>query len=228
MNIIAKNKRINKKDIVILVPHWPAPTYFFNLVEKTIPRNFGYLSYYYTRDLLNPNPSLTKKYFLSFINKIIHDLRELNRIKKRNFYMYGHSLGGLFCMIVADKIDIKKLVLIAPGYNLAECFWNGNKTQDLKKIMEQDGITLKKLKILWKEISPDYYFKNKAIKSKYLIKLAKKDTIIPYKNGVKLVDLFKQKNIDFKLKIDNIFTHEFKLISEAIFPINTIKFFRLA
>ncbi len=141
--------------------------------------------------------------------------------------MYGHSLGGLFCMIVADKIDIKKLVLIAPAYNLAECFWNGSKTQDLKRTMEQNGITLKRLRILWKEISPDYYFKSKAIKSKYLIKLAKKDTIIPYENGIKLASLFKRKNIDFKLKIGNTFPHELMLVSEAILPINSIRFFRV-
>jgi hypothetical protein len=92
--------------------------------------------------------------------------------------------------------------------------------------MEQNVVTLKKLKILWKEVSPDYYFKSKAIKSKYLIKLSKKDTAIPYKNGIKLVSLFRQKNIDFKLKIGNIFPHELKLISEAMLPISTIRFFR--
>ena len=224
MKIKSENKRIGKKDIVILIPPWNMPQQFFYLIEKKIPENFGYISYYYSEEILNSDPYLTEKYFLKFINRIISDLKALNKTKPRAFYIYGQSLGALFGMIVADKIYINKLVLIAPGDNLAECFWNGNKTQHLRRLMEKNSVTLTKLKNFWRKISPDYYFKNKAVKSKYYVQIAKKDHVIPYKNGIKLIKLFKQKNIIFKLEEDNI-SHEFKLILEAISSRKAIRFF---
>ena len=224
MKIKSENKRIDKKDIIILIPPWRVPQYFFYLIEKKIPDNFGYISYFYPEEILNSDPYLTKKYFFNFINRIISDLKALNNIKPRAFYIYGQSLGALFGMIIADRININKLVLIAPGNNLAECFWSGNKTQHLRRLMEKNHITLVKLKNLWRKISPDNYFKNKATKSKYFVQIAKKDHVIPYQNGIKLIKLFKQKNIIFKLEKDNI-SHEFKLILEAIHPRKAIRFF---
>ena len=68
-------------------------------------------------------------------------------------------MGGLFCMIIADKIKVEKVKLIVPGYNLAEAFWKGVETQDLKnKMIKECGTTLPKLEKIWEKISPDYYF----------------------------------------------------------------------
>lgn len=196
MQITVDKKRMDKKDIIILIPDWGFPEPAFNGFKKEIPKSFGYLNYHYTEDMLNSDPVLSKKYCLRLMKKMECDLRQLNKEQKRNFYIYAQSFGVIFAAYLADHIKIKKVVYVVPGKNLAESFWHGVHTQHLKKEMQKNKITLKKLKKIWKEISPDYHLKNKAKEAKYLVKLSTNDTIIPYKNGRKLIKLLKKRNLD--------------------------------
>ena len=169
----------------------------------------------------------TKNNFLDFIKHITKDLRKLNKIKKRNFYFIGHSLGGLFGMIIADKIDVKKMVLLVPGYNLAEAFWHSKSKQTTfcREQMIKNGMTLKKLKELWKTISPDHYFHKKAIKSEYYIKLSKKDKVIPYKNGLELIKKLEKKKTHMILKTSYL-PHTLTVVFYTIFPKEIIRFLK--
>jgi predicted esterase YcpF (UPF0227 family) len=223
MQIKKETKRINNNKIIILLPYWSSygtKKNSFDKIKENIPKEFGYISYFFTKDIINSNPLLTKKYFNRFLSQVIKDI---NKVKTRKFYIYAQSLGGLFAMIISDKCDIKKCILINPGNNLAESFWNGTATTELKKEMENKGITLKKLKKIWNTISPDFYFKNKSKNTEFYIKLSKIDKIIPYKNGKKLIKLLKQNKINFKLH-QNFLSHSFSLIYESIFPKTTLNF----
>ena len=193
-------------------------------LKKEVPKDFGYIDYNYTEDMLNSDPVLTKKYCLKLMKKIEKDLKQLKKIQKRNFYLYAQSLGVIFAAYIADNIEIKKIIYVVPGQNLAESFWYSTHTQQLKKEMQKNKITIKKLKKLWKEISPDYHLKNKAKKANYLVKLSVNDTLIPYKNGRKLINSFKKKKFGFKLH-EGILPHLEMCLFECLFPKRSIKFF---
>jgi esterase/lipase len=148
--------RLNKEKIIVLVDGWASFASLYFLMREFIPEQYGYIQYAYQDKILCPDPLKTKDNFSHLINTIIKDLNNLNEKKPRSIYLYGQSLGGLFCMIVADKIKIEKVKLIVPGYNLAEAFWKGESTQGLKNEMIKNyGTTLPELKKYWKEISPD-------------------------------------------------------------------------
>jgi len=223
MEININKKRLNRKDIIILIPPWKAPKLIYKKIKKMIPENFGYIDYRYSKDILNADPWLTKKYFLKLMNKIIFDLNTLNKKIKRNYYIYAQSLGGVFGAYLLDKIDIKKGVFIVPGDNLAECVWNGTETNYLKKEMQKNGMTLKKLKIIWKGISQDSHFKGKAKNTKYFIKLSIKDTVVPYENGLKLIKIFKKRKFEFELH-EGILPHNETCLYECLFPKKAIDF----
>ena len=131
--------------------------------------------------------------------------------------MYGQSLGGLFCMIISDKMKIEKVKLIVPGYNLAEAFWKGESTQTLKnKMVEKYKTTLPELKKIWKEISPDYYFKNKSFNTEFNITLSKLDKLIPISNGKKLIKALKEKNIKEHISWTKL-PHQLEMLKEGFF-----------
>jgi hypothetical protein len=227
MEIKKETKGTEKEKIVILIPYWSSygtKESSFDRIKKLIPPDFGYIYYYFTKDLLNSDPFLTKKYFNQFLSIISENIKKLKKSKKREFFIYAQSLGGLFAMIVSDREDIKKCILINPGDNLAESFWNGTATQVLKKQMTKKGITLTKLKKNWETISPDFYFKEKAKKTKFFIKLSMNDKIIPIKNGKSLIELLKSKKIKFNL-YETLLPHQYSLLYECLFPRKKLNIF---
>lgn len=222
MEIKKESKRINKNRIIILLPFWSDEKikekigeYTFDLVKEHIPNDFGYIYYEYSEDLLNSSPLLTRKYFNKLISEIFTDIKNIQgKQKKKEFYIFAQSLGGLFAMIISDMIEIKKVSLVCPGDNLAECFWNGTATQKIKQEMQRGGITRDELKKVWQKISPDFYFKNKSKNTKFYLELSKKDKIIPSKNGKNLIKLLKKNKIDFKVN-EITLSHEAALMEEG-------------
>jgi hypothetical protein len=213
--ISAEKNNLEKENIVVLIGAWQTPDFLYCLLKKSIPSEYGYIFNSYTQDILNADAQSTKQNFVQFIEQIMKDLNDLQKTKPRDFFLYGQSLGGLFCMITADKIDVKKVMLVVPGANIAEAFWNGTKTRRLKQKMEKNGMTLDKLKDYWKEISPDYYFKNKSRQAKFYIVLSSKDKIIPSDNGRKLIEILKRERIEFELT-ETALSHEFAVIKESL------------
>ncbi|GEM_PF-6057810 len=214
------SNRLDKDKIIIFIDGWLSNELIYLLDRESIPENFGYIQYDYSDDLLCSNPIKTKKNFLALINKIENDLAKLQDKKPRNFYMYGQSLGTLFCMIVADKVYIKEIKLLVPGYNLAEAFWFGKSTQKLKNEMViKHNMNLVKLKNYWKEISPDNYFKKKSIKTKFNVTISTNDSVIPTENGKKLIKLIKSKNIPIRIS-KTILPHTIEIIKEGLFVSN--------
>ena len=223
MKITESKSRLNKKDIIILLPGWDAPDYLFNRIKREIPKTYGYIHYKYSKEILNSDPLLTREYFFTVINRIIKDLEKLNKTKPRNFYIYAQSLGTDFGVIIADEIKIKKIVLILPGDNLAEAFWKGYKTRLLKKAMKSNGIDLEKLKKELEPISPDSFFKKNGTKSKYYIVVSNKDHIIPYRNEKNLIKILRENNISFESKISHL-RHIPTIIIESLFPKAALEF----
>jgi hypothetical protein len=210
-------KRLDKDKIIVLIDSWDSFASRFYLLRESIPEDYGYIQYVYPDEILCPNPVKTKENFLHLIKTIVNDLNDLKNKKPRKFYLYGQSLGGLFCMIVSDKIKAEKVMIIVPGYNLADAFWKGESTQELKnEMVSKHKTTLPKLEKYWKEISPDYYFKNKSRQTEFSIILSKNDKVIPTSNGRRLLKLLKDKNF----KVSNSWTthsHAVECIREGIF-----------
>ena len=209
--------RLHSEKIIILVDGWSSYESLYFLMRESIPEEYGYIQYAYSDKILCPDPIKTKESFLNLINTLVGDINTLNKKKPRKFYMYGQSLGGLFCMIVADKVQIEKVKLIVPGYNLAEAFWLGKSTQEIKNAMiKRYNTTLLKLKKEWKKISPDNYFKNKSYNTEFNITLSINDVVIPISNGKKLIKLLKEENIKTHVSWTNL-PHQLEMIKEGLF-----------
>jgi hypothetical protein len=115
MNIYKDSARLDKKDILVLIPPWRSPRLIYSVMKRHIPEEFGYLDYHYSPDLVNPDAYLTKKYFLEYVDSLVSELKDLKKKKSRNFYVYAESLGTSLALVLSSKIAVKKAILIAPG-----------------------------------------------------------------------------------------------------------------
>lgn len=225
-------ERVDSKKIIILINPWHPKKNLYSEIIHKIPNEFGYISYHYSTDIINSNPSLVKEYMDDLINKIVSDMKSLDEVKKRKFYIYAESLGTGPAIMVADKIRVEKVVLVAPGYSMADGFWFGRLTKPYKEEMEKKGVTLKQLERLWKDISADNSFKNFAKEARYLIKLAENDETVPFEHGLKLVNLMKQKKVRFSLDIEPIpkntkkkqNPHTLAVLYDCLFPEESLEF----
>ena len=232
MEILVKRGRTNKKKILVLIHPWSTVKNLFYLVKKNLPNEYGYLEYYYSKDILNSSPITSSNNCKKLINKIVSDLNKLNQKKEKEVYIYSESLGSAFAPVIAERIKVKKIVMIVTGDNLAECFWKGKETRYLRNQMQNKGVTLGILKEVWKDISPDYAFQTLSKEAKYYIKLVKEDATIPFIHGLKLIKILKKFGISYLLKIDHIphprhknaMLHRLEVIKESLFPEETLKF----
>jgi len=212
--------RLNQEKIIILIDGWSSYESLYLLMRESIPENYGYLQYAYPNKILCSDPIKTKANFLYLIKTIENDLNKLNSKCPRSFYLYGQSLGGLFCMIVADKVKVEKVKLIVPGYNLAEAFWLGQSTQKLKiDMINKHKMTLSKLKSLWQTISPDHYFKNRSHQTEFDITLSSNDVVIPISNGKRLIKFLKDENIKSHVSWTHL-PHQIEMLKEGLFIYN--------
>jgi hypothetical protein len=155
-------------------------------------------------------------------------LNEITRLKKENyssFSIFGTSLGSALAIFIANSSkDIARIILNLVGDDIAEIAWSWNVNRlwrlrfaSFKKELIKKNMTRKKVKEIWQEIAPINNltnFKNKKI----LVYLAKKDKIIPYGCGQKLIKEFKDRKLSFILCENNFFGH----LSSAIY--NLIRF----
>ncbi len=179
----------------------------------------------YSKDLLNENPEFTKKNFQNLISTISSDIEKIPDKDTKNFYIYAQSLGGLFGMIISDLVKINKVSLICPGYHLATCFWEVVATNEIRERMVKNNINLNILKEVWREISPDNYFKSKSREAEFNILLSRNDQIIPYGNGKQLVNFLELNN--YRIKFNEVSTsHELTLIKEIRNFRRTIKYYK--
>lgn len=232
MNIEINIERPEKKNILVLLSPWTSQKHIFHDVTRKIPEDFGYVYYHYTKDVITDDAKRTRDLIRAVRDKIIHDMKSLREIKERNFYVYAESLGTGFALMICDKVKIEKVVLVTAGYDMAECFWKGRFTQYYKKKMEENGMTLKKLKQMWKEFSAKKHLEKHAKNTKFLIKLAKNDHTLPFEQGLKLVKEMEKRNIEFELHIEDIHqkhsknfsAHRLAVMYDCFFPEESLSF----
>ncbi|MFA5952974.1 MAG: YqiA/YcfP family alpha/beta fold hydrolase [Candidatus Pacearchaeota archaeon] len=150
----------------------------------------SYIFYQLSKDILSSRANQVKEYMKEIKNKIIKDLKNTKNEK----IIIGTSLGGIPSFMITNELRVNKLILLMPSDSLAQGVWEGLRTQNIKKSFIKQGIKLKKLKILWKELEPQNNLKNLE-KTKIIIFNSKSDLIIPYKRSYNLIKEMHKKRI---------------------------------
>jgi len=178
------------RGLCVLIPPWKVDSDSFKVVRKRV-REAGYscLEYKIESSLLSPDHEYTKKAFMEVINTVTADIKRMvERHGFKKVQVIGISIGSLEAMMIANHNPfVTRLVLVAPGDNLAESMWYGLKTQNIRKLYEEQGVTLPFLKDVWRGLSPESDFA--GLKGKEIeVYISKADVNVPYRFGRRLVD----------------------------------------
>lgn len=201
------------------MPPWHCGLLEYFFIKRRLKRYSSYLIYIFNPKILSDDAGQTKKYFQEIKNKVVKDINSLDKkYKFKKIVITGISLGCVNASMVANSCKkINEIYLFDPGNCLAESMWKGKNTQNLRKSYEKQGIDLKKLKKLWEDLAPENNLDNFKGKKVHVF-LAKKDEIIPYSTGKKLVEEMKKLKEKFTLKVDIHHGHYYTIMKEMIFP----------
>ena len=203
----------------IYLPPWHCNFREYSFIKRELKKYSSYLIYIFNPQILSEDSGKTLKSFNIIKNKILKDIKSLyKKYRFKRIIITGMSLGCVNALMIANNYSkIKEIYLFDPGNCLAESMWGGWKTQNLRRAYEKQGISLKKLKSLWRSLAPENNIQNLKGKKVHVF-LAKKDGVISYSTGRKLIEKMRKLRIRFALKIDKHHGHYYTIIKELIFP----------
>ncbi len=180
----------HSKGLCVLIPPWKVEADFFKLVRKRIyEAGYSCLEYKIASALLSPDYRYTHDAFKEVIDHVRLDIDKMvHQHGYKQVQVIGISIGCVEAAMIANNNDyVTRLVLVAPGCDLAQSMWYGLKTQNIRRLFEKQGITLEFLKEAWRDLAPENNFQ--GLKGKEIeIHLSKYDVNIPYRFGKRLVE----------------------------------------
>ncbi|MFH1408364.1 MAG: prolyl oligopeptidase family serine peptidase [Nanoarchaeota archaeon] len=210
--------RKGAKGIYFLIPGWQGTfkeSKIYLLRDSIHRRGYATLEYELPTDFLSHDVQLTYDRFMTFRDLVRADMDRLKGSYDEMNIM-GTSLGCVnSTMIANDRTDISKHILIVPGHCLAESLWLGHLTQILKEQMDEEGMSLPKLKMLWHHLAPE---NNLDLSGKIYVHLSEADAIIPYSCGNALVKAMEQKGLQPHVKVNKHRGHYGTVISYYLSP----------
>jgi len=199
----------NNKKVIFLLAGWKNRLWQFWWFSKILANHGFYcLTVTYDDEILSPDVTVTVSGLEEVANSILLKIRELEAEGYHDFSVFGTSLGCVLALMVANQSGaVSKVILNNTGGSVAEIVWSWDQVnQGFKKALVQQGFDLSKLEATWEKIAPENNLDNLK-SSKLLVYLAKKDEIIPYYLGEKLLAKLKEQNISYKLVINNTLNH---------------------
>lgn len=194
-----------------MFPHWRGRfDHFEKLKNRISDAGAGYLCHQFPVGMLSPDHEQTTRNF-----KLVQDDVSADLAFKANDYIgitaIGVSLGCVNAMMVANNVpQIDRLVLVVPGHCLAESMWNGVRTQNLRKEIEAQGVSLDQLKEYWHDLAPENNIDNlngRNIK----VYLSRADEIIPYGCGRRLAEKLEEQGLNPDVNVNLFLGHYFTI-----------------
>ena len=195
------------KRVYIILGGWHENHWLSDVLKrKTLKKGYSFLHYKIKPEILSAKVGLTYKAFMGIKKKVIADIKKIKN-KFSEIIFIGTSLHAISApMIVNNCKEVNKIILVCPGHCLAESLWNGIRTQNLKEDFIKQGITLKKLKKIWKDLAPENNI-NKMGGKEIVIYNSQSDEVIPYWCGNRLVKKMRKIGINPIVKTNKYLGH---------------------
>ncbi|MEK7571180.1 MAG: prolyl oligopeptidase family serine peptidase [Patescibacteria group bacterium] len=199
------------KKVVFLIGGWTYTPAMLWITAKILESNGYYcITYTYHNEVFSPNTTKTVKELLAIKKAILQQISILKAQGLDSFSVFGTSLGTIPAILVANESsDITKVILNTSGADTAESVWSWDAViPGFKENLKQQNFTKEQLVAAWKSISPQYNMDNLQGKS-ILIYLAKKDELIPYEQGERLLQLLQERKYPYEVVVNGWLNHGF-------------------
>jgi hypothetical protein len=171
----------NSQILTVLFPPWHGGGRVFDTLANRFARSgSAVMSYSFSDHILSPDVEQVQSSFRNIRKIVCNDLDQL--IRKYGYLevnAVAASLGNVSLAYVARVFsDFSKATMIVAGSNLAHSTWEGSRTQQIRLLMEKQGVNEEALDNAWRDLAPETNavgFKNKPL---HFIK-SSTDEVIP-------------------------------------------------
>jgi hypothetical protein len=182
-NVVIGDEVLNPEggNLVVLFPPWHGGGKAYSrLVQRLVARDNAVLSLSFDDQLLTHDSDQVLESFTILSCLTAEKVQELTESEKhKRVSLIAASLGTPALAMTASLLKrFDSATLVTPGANLADCMWNGIRTQHVRRALEAKGETLESVNDKWQPIAPVNHVAAMIDKDVRII-LSSTDQVIP-------------------------------------------------
>jgi hypothetical protein len=215
------------KKAIFFFPYWTGKSKIYKKIAKKFP-DYTLIFYDYPNEVMSEDVKVSLKYITEILNDAYNLIKDLRKSGYKEINLIGSSFGANIALKLSTMIEVDKVVLNMLDKNFAQSTFESPALMILKKKLENQGFTLKKLNQIYSFISTDYIvpkIKNRN-KIKILIFLSKSDIFCTYDEFKPELKDFNKLKIHYQIKVNRFFGHIVGIYKNLFFNKRIVKFIR--
>jgi predicted peptidase len=175
-------------NLAVIFPPWHGGSPMVDVLARRRALAHSVLSYKFHDAILNPDVESVKLSFEAIAERVSSDLYEFqDQMKYQRIHFIGLSLGNVALAKTAAKFPyFSGATMLTAGNSLADGLWEGSRTQGLRRLFEEKGLTEKSLRGYWRDLAPASHTESFAGKRVNAI-VSRNDRIIPSYQQIEMV-----------------------------------------
>jgi hypothetical protein len=172
----SKGKRLN----VLFLPWHAGVKPYSWLIQRLVGKNQAVVVYFFADEILSASAASVRDFYKQIEKEIPIRLSKIRgTYKYSQVRLIGISLGNVALGVVANVWhDFDSVIQVCTASSLAKSVWEGDRTVDIRHILETNNYSLGNIESSWKDVEPINnieVFSNKPM----TIVVSKTDTSIP-------------------------------------------------
>jgi hypothetical protein len=177
------------EELVVVLPPWHGGGNVTSTLVRRLSQERAVLNLNLHDQILEPNIDRVLQSLRQVKDRAHEELEALqDEFNYQTFHLVAISLGNVAASLLARAFgNFSTATLVMPASDLAASMWDGQRTQNIRRSFEEQGIKKDDLIEAWEELAPKNYatdFKHNGV----TVYTSKPDKIIPYYYQRKMVD----------------------------------------
>jgi len=206
-------------ELNVIFPPWHGAKEVTQILERRLVRNgSAVMAFDFHDHILEPNMPGVIAVHEHMSDSIAEDVNK-RRVDEdfERVNLIGISLGSAALSLTASKLDtFTRVTNVVPGSNLAQCMWNGIRTQGIRESFERQGITLDELDKAWTTLGPSYHapiMEGKEVN----VRLSLNDGFVPTEYGEEYVAALQEAGANVSVQRSRL-GHAMNIIKFCLVP----------
>lgn len=202
-NVITERQLINpgQDTLVVMFPPWHSGNPYYDQFADRLSQRHTVLKYQFHDQIIEPNADRVLESHEHIQGQIPREISEIQAdLNIKRTHLLGISIGNVALTRAASALDSFDSATIALAADcLADSMWQGIRTQEIKRTLEEQGMTRPKLIDKWRALAPIAYAKSFQGKQVRIV-ASRRDAVMPTENQIKFINGLSGSEVDLSVK----------------------------